>query len=99
LGFASSYAVAIIAVLLISGMAALSDILSQSLMQSAVPNELRGRAMGSWVLATGFGPLGNLQVGAVAAAFGVTAALMANGLGLAALAGLSLVLLSRLRRL
>ncbi len=86
LGNAGTLAVALIAITCVSGLAALSDLLSQSLVQSAVPNELRGRAMGSWVLATGLGPLGHLQIGALAAAFGVTLALVTNGLLLVLLA-------------
>jgi hypothetical protein len=50
-------------------------------------------------LAVGFGPFGNLQAGAVAAAAGVSVALVVNGGLLFALAGLSLLLAKRLRRL
>ena len=67
LGFATTFYMAILGITLVNGMGALSDILSQSLVQSVVPNEFRGRAMGSWTLAVGMGPLGHLQVGALAA--------------------------------
>ncbi len=99
LGFASTFYMAILAVIVISGMTALSDIFSQSLMQLVVPNEFRGRAMGAWTFAIGMLPLGNLQIGALASAFGVTFALVAHGTGLAAIAALGLLLLSRLRKL
>ncbi|MEE8443198.1 MAG: MFS transporter [Dehalococcoidia bacterium] len=70
----------------LSAMMTLTDVLSQSLMQLVVPNELRGRAMGSWMVAVGTGPAGSLQVGAVASAAGIGLALSLNGLGLVVVA-------------
>ena len=99
LGFSETFYVAILAITLVNGFAALSDILSQSLAQSVVPNEFRGRAMGSWTLAVGMGPLGHVQIGALASAFGVTFALATHGVGLLILAAGSLALFPRLRRL
>ena len=99
LGTASTFLMAVLAVTVVSGMSALSDLFSQGLMQTVVPNELRGRAMGSWSVAIGTMPLGNLQVGALAAASSVGFALMANGVGLVALALGSFALMARLRRL
>ncbi|MCI0796588.1 MAG: MFS transporter, partial [Chloroflexi bacterium] len=52
LGLASNFVVVIFVITIVSGMMAMSDIYSQSIMQVVVPNELRGRAMGAWVLAT-----------------------------------------------
>jgi hypothetical protein len=99
LGFASTFYMAVLAIIVINGMGALSDILSQSLVQTAVPNELRGRAMGSWVLAVGMGPLGHLQIGALATALTVTFALATHGLGLLALAAGSAFFFPKLRKL
>jgi sugar phosphate permease len=87
------------ACLLVAALAALSDLLTQSLVQSAVPNELRGRAMGSWSLAIGIGPIGTLQIGALAAALGITFALTANGLVLVLLGLGTLAVSKRLRGL
>jgi hypothetical protein len=78
---------------------ALADLLAQSLLQLSVPAHLRGRAGGAWVLAIGLAPLGQLQIGALASLFGVSAALGASGLALAALAVGSAVLFPRVRRL
>ena len=86
LGVSDTLLVAIVAVTIVSGLAALSDVLSQSLVQAAVPNEMRGRAMGSWALAIGIAPLGHLQIGALSAAIGVYLALIANGAALILLA-------------
>ena len=99
LGFASTFILAVLIVAAISSMSALSDIYSQSMMQVVVPDELRGRAMGAWLVAAGTGPLGALQIGALASAFTIGFALSANGVALLMLAALSLVLLPRLRRL
>lgn len=99
LGLASNFVVVIFVITIVSGMMAMSDIYSQSIMQVVVPNELRGRAMGAWVLATGTASLGNLQVGALASAFTIGIALGVNGVALIVLATLSLVFLPKLRRL
>jgi len=99
LGIANTFFYAILAIIVINGMGALSDILSQSLVQTVVPNELRGRAMGSWVLAVGLGPVGHLQIGALASALGVGFALMAHGIGLVALAVGALAFFPKLRKL
>jgi hypothetical protein len=75
------------------------DTLYKTLMQSNVPDEQRGRAMGSWVLSIGVAPVGHMGVGGLAGAFGAQGALLVNG---AALAGLSLAAafsLPKIRRL
>ncbi|MPZ50375.1 MAG: MFS transporter [Dehalococcoidia bacterium] len=99
LGASSSLVVALIGVGVVSALAALSDLLSQTLIQSSVPNELRGRAMGSWMLAIGFGPVGHLQIGAVAVSLGTATALITNGLFLILLAVVVLVWTPQLRKL
>ena len=99
LGVSNTFYFAILAIIVINGMAALSDILSQSLVQTVVPDELRGRAMGSWVLAVGLGPMGSLQIGGLASAFGVSMALLAHGTGLIVLAVGSLAFFPKLRKL
>ena len=99
LGFATGFAVALLALIVLNGVMSLADILSQGLMQLAVPNEFRGRAMGSWVLATGFGPIGSLQVGGLASLAGVTLALSANGVGLVLLALGVAIFVPRIRRM
>jgi hypothetical protein len=78
---------------------ALADLLAQSLLQLRVPHHLRGRAGGAWVVAIGFAPLGQIQIGALASLFGVSAALGASGLALVALAGATALLYPRLRAL
>jgi hypothetical protein len=95
LGFAGVVVVVIAA----NAAGALADLLAQSLLQQSVPHRLRGRAGGAWVVAIGLAPLGQIQIGALASLFGVSAALGASGLGLVALAGATALLFPRLRAL
>jgi MFS family permease len=94
-GFAGVVVVLTIA----NGAGALADLLAQSLLQLSVPPHLRGRAGGAWVLAIGFAPLGQLQIGALASLFGVSAALATSGLALVALALGAAALFPRVRRM
>ncbi|MDE2900197.1 MAG: MFS transporter [Chloroflexota bacterium] len=90
----------VLAVMLVVNAAmAVSDVLSQGLMQAVVPNQARGRAAGAWQMAIGFGPIGNVHAGAVAALAGVSVALVANGGALFGLALLALLAAPQLRRL
>jgi hypothetical protein len=86
-------------VVLANAAGALADLLAQSLLQLSVPQHLRGRAGGAWVVAIGFAPLGQLQIGALASLFGVSAAFGASGLALVALTGATVLLFPRLRAL
>ena len=95
----ASHPALVVAILMgVSAMMAVGDLLSQSLIQLVVPNDLRGRAMGSWMLAIGTGPVGNLQIGAVASAAGIGLALSLNGLGLVVLSICLLAAVPDMRR-
>jgi hypothetical protein len=98
LGAAGSFAGVLAILIVVDAMGALSDVLSQSLVLLAVSGELRSGAAGAWVVAVGTAPLGQLQIGALAAALGVGAALAVNGGALVLLAGL-VGLSPRIRRL
>lgn len=99
LSISENFVFALAALLLVAGMATASDILTQSMMQLSVPNRLRGRAMGAWVLAIGFAPLGHLEMGMLAVTFGVGNALLINGVMLIGLAVVTTIAVPRLRRL
>jgi predicted MFS family arabinose efflux permease len=62
------------------GCAAAFDLLEQSLLQLAVPEHQRGRAVGVWLLGLGSAPLGHLEMGALASALGAPIGLRINGL-------------------
>ena len=75
------------------------DTLYKTLMQTNVPDEQRGRAMGSWVLSIGVAPVGHLGVGALAAALGAPGALLVNGAMLTGVSIAAAVRLPSIRRL
>ena len=79
--------------------AGINGVLGQTLMQANVPNEERGRAMGSWAASIGLAPLGHLELGAVAGALGTPVALLINGAALAVIGVASAIGLPRIRRL
>lgn len=79
LAVSPSLPLAMVAVGLVASCAASTDVMVQALMQWSVSERLRGRAMGAWVLALGAGPIGHLQVGALAGILGAGATLMLNG--------------------
>jgi MFS family permease len=93
------YAGVIAVVIVVNAVGALADLLAQSLMQLTVADHLRGRAGGAWVVAIGLAPLGHLQIGALASAFGVGIALGTSGLGLVALTVGTALAFPRVRRL
>ena len=76
-----------------------ADTLYKTLMQSNVPDEQRGRAMGAWVLSIGFAPVGSLGVGGLAGVLGAQGALLINGAVLAFFSLASAVGLPKIRRL
>jgi MFS family permease len=87
----TSLEIAAIALLVTGACAASFDVLQQTLIQFAVPEAHRGRAVGLWVLSIGSAPIGNLEMGALVAALGAPTALAING-GLVVLAAAVLLL-------
>ena len=82
LGLAPNLPIAFVVTVTIAFCAVASDVLTQSMMQLAVPDALRGRAMGAWQVAIGFSPIGHLQMGLLAGAIGTAGALLLNGVAL-----------------
>ena len=72
----------------VGAMAAAFDAMQWTLLQQYVPDHMRGRAIGGWVFAIGFGWVGYLTLGAVAETVGVQWALAATG-ALVVLTGLA----------
>jgi MFS family permease len=75
----TTLAMATAALAVIGACAASFDVLQQTLMQLAVPEHQRGRAVGLWVLGIGSAPVGNLEMGALITVLGGPAALAING--------------------
>ncbi len=83
----------------VNGCASSLDTLNRTLMQANVPDEQRGRAMGSWTLSIGTGPVGKLGVGALGGYLGAPGALLVNGTILAFLGVTAALGLPKIRRL
>ena len=99
MSLSGTFGVTLVFVTFTNMMAASSDVLHQSLLQLSVPNEQRGRAMGSWIVGIGCAPFGQLQIGYISGLAGSRISLLINGTILilgATIMGLSL---PRLRRL
>ena len=75
------------------------DTLYKTLMQDNVPEEQRGRAMGSWIFSIGVGPVGHLGVGGLASLLGAPGALLVNGAVLTIVSLATAIGLPRIRRL
>ncbi len=99
LGLSGALLLVLAVLLVIEAMTITSDIMSQALIQKAVPDELRGRAMGTWVLAVGVAPLGQLEMGALILGLGAGGALIVNGGVLVVMASLAGLLVHRVQRL
>ena len=81
LSFASSpvFPLSLVLIMGVGAMAAAFDAMQWILLQQYVPDEMRGRAIGGWVFAIGFGWVGYLALGGAAETFGVQWALAATG--------------------
>ena len=75
------------------------DTMEHTLLQKNVPEEMRGRAVGAWVLSIGMGPVGTMYLGLVADRIGAPLAVGINGAIVSVLALAVLVGLPRVRRL
>ena len=81
LGHVSEIPTVLLTLAVVSAMISAWDILTQSMMQSCVPDHLRGRSMGAWMFAIGSSPLGQLEMGFLVTAIGIGPALYLNGSG------------------
>lgn len=91
------YAVALVLLAVAGGASSAMDTLGQTLLQRNADERERGAAMGIWVFAVGFGPVGHLTLGAAAEAFGAPRTQLMSG-ALLALIGVALALNGPLRR-
>ena len=89
----------LVVLLFVNACAMAVDTLYKALMQDLVPDEERGRAMGTWVLSVGFAPVGHVGVGALAGAVGAPGALLINGAVLAGINVATVLGLPRIRRM
>jgi hypothetical protein len=99
LGLAPGYAGTLLLLVAVNAAGAIADVLVQTLIQLSVPADVRGRAGGAWVVSIGLGPVGQLQIGAVASWLGPAAALAASGAALVVVVATAAARAPRLRRL
>jgi len=88
LGVSNIYAVSLLAACGVGAAAAMVDALEWILLQKHVPDHLRGRVLGAWGVAIGFGWVGPLILGAVADRAGTQVALVGAGMILVSAAGI-----------
>lgn len=94
----SNLVMALIVVTMVGAAASMFDAMQWTLLQANVPDRLRGRVIGGWVFAIGFGWVGHLSMGAVGELIGVRWALGGAGLIVAATSLVALAVSSVLRR-
>jgi MFS family permease len=75
-----SYAAALVLIMGVGASAAAFDAMQWTLLQLNVPDDMRGRAVGAWVFAIGFGWIGHLGMGAAAEVVGVQTTLAGAGI-------------------
>ncbi len=79
-GFAGSLWLAVLCLAVAGAADMVSAVLRSSMLQIAAPDQMRGRMQGVFLVVVAGGPrLGDLRAGAVAAGFGVTAAMVSGG--------------------
>ena len=89
---------ALVLVMMVGAAASMFDAMEWTLLQANVPNRLRGRVIGGWVFAIGFGWVGHLAMGVVGDAFGVRWAIGGAGLVVVATSLIALAISPILRR-
>lgn len=79
LSASDQFALSVALVVVIGAMAAMFDALQWVLLQANVPDAVRGRVIGTWMTAIGFGWLGPVILGGTAESFGVQWAIAGGG--------------------
>ena len=92
------FALSLVIVVGIGMMAGAFDALQWTMLQANVPDAMRGRAVGGWVFAIGFGWVGHLELGALGGLIGVQWVLAINGSLIIAVSIIAASLSHRLRR-
>jgi len=93
-----SYVFALIAIMGVGASGAAFDAMQWILLQLNVPDSMRGRAVGAWLFAIGFGWVGHLGLGVLGEYFGVQEALAIAGMGVFSVGVLALLVSPNLRR-
>ncbi len=94
----ANFVVALLVVTMVGAAASMFDAMQWTLLQANVPNRLRGRVIGGWVFAIGFGWVGHLAMGAIGELVGVRWAIGGAGMVVAVTSLLALAISPLLRR-
>ncbi len=98
LGLSDLFMLSIVVITIVGMMAAMFDALQWGLLQANVPDAMRGRVLGGWMLAVAFGWIGHGELGIVSDAIGVHWAYVINGGLIIAVAVVALLAVKSLRR-
>ena len=98
LGVSNLFALSVMVIAMVGMMAGIFDALQWGLLQANVPEAMRGRALGGWMLAIGFGWIGHMELGIVSDAIGVHWALAINGALIIVVASVALVVARSLKQ-
>ena len=98
LGLSDIFMLSIVIITIVGMMAAMFDALQWGLLQANVPDAMRGRVLGGWMLAVAFGWIGHGELGIVSDAIGVHWAFVINGGLIVVVAGVALLTARSLRR-
>ncbi len=98
LGLSDLFMLSIVVITIVGMMAAMFDALQWGLLQANVPDAMRGRVLGGWMLAVAFGWIGHAELGIVSDAIGVHWAYVINGGLIIAVAVVALLAVKSLRR-
>ncbi|MDA1256763.1 MAG: MFS transporter [Chloroflexi bacterium] len=98
LGNSGVFPLSLLIVTAVGMMASSFDALQWTMLQANVPDDMRGRAMGGWIFAIGFGWVGSLELGLIAEIYSVSWALSVNGIVLLVLGAAAVTFSGRLRR-
>lgn len=97
LGISDQFTLSLTVITVVGMMAAMFDALQWGLLQANVPDAMRGRALGGWIFAIGFGWVGHLELGTISEMIGVHWAFAINGALVLSLSGIALCLARSLR--
>jgi MFS family permease len=92
------YAASLVLCGLVGAMAAAFDTMQHTMLQLSVAEIHRGRAMGIWQLSIGFGPVGSIATGAIAAVLGAPDAVTINAAAIVVIFLLLMLFARRLRQ-
>ena len=98
LGLSDLFMLSIVIITIVGMMAAMFDALQWGLLQANVPDAMRGRVLGGWMLAVAFGWIGHGELGIVSDAIGVDWAFVINGGLIVVVAGVALLTARSLKR-